>query len=198
MKKPAWNRRTKRVLLIGGLLLCGALLVAACQVQEVKISYPYICSNGTPADGQSLLPNVIRCASCDDLYRLVDQGCVANGYSCQNGTPRTGTPPGNANIELCVRCESGFKLEGARCIATTYTCTGGVPVSGSPPGNRDVERCARCTIAESYPDPATGFCATEFPYICTDGSPAPGMNGTPNTERCINCNSGYHPDGDRD
>ena len=126
------------------------------------------------------------------LFAACEAAPAATGpqYTCSTGTPETGGPDGTSDVELCTACESTYRLVGGNCnTRTIYTCTGGVAQTGMPAGNDNVESCASCTSGEM--PTSEGFCATMFPYVCTNGDPASGMDSAPNTQNCSACDIGY-------
>ena len=79
-------------------------------------TYPYICTNGTPASGTATAQNTQKCSQCDSTYKLVNNSCATRTvYTCANGTPASGTPAGNSDIEKCSSCTSPYKLVGDVC-----------------------------------------------------------------------------------
>ena len=75
---------------------------------------PYICENGTNISGLTT-DNEVGCQMCNDKYNPVGilgqagTDCVANTYTCINGTPDGGQPSVN-NIPLCESCIESFRL----------------------------------------------------------------------------------------
>ena len=71
----------------------------------------YICTNGTPASGNPAgNADVAQCSSCENTYKLVNNGCTPTAYICTNGTPASGNPAGNADVAQCQSCNGGYAL----------------------------------------------------------------------------------------
>ena len=86
-----------------------------------QATYPYVCPNGTPQDGQSLTENENRCGSCDAGYTLASEQCIGQTtypYVCQNGTPGGGLGP-TPNTTKCTACNEGYSLENMSCTVPT-------------------------------------------------------------------------------
>jgi len=150
----------------------------------------YTCLGGDPYPGSPAgNEDVERCVSCEsgkDPDPATEFCEIEFPYICVNGTPRAGILL-MPNTEQCVSCERGYKLVNTSCVPTIYTCANGDPKDGVPDGNDDVEFCVSCD-STLPPDPVTGICATEFPFICANGAPQSGMHNIPLEERCASCN----------
>ena len=61
------------------LTLCLIVTLSACGGDSSSKEYDYICSNGTPAEGQTSTQDTQKCASCETGYTLSSgESCVAD------------------------------------------------------------------------------------------------------------------------
>ena len=176
----------------------GALVVIISSVSLLG-GCEYTCAAGTASSNDfQLFDAPERCVACDDGYYLDNITCVANSYTCANGTAAAdGTAGGSDGDAICAICDDGYVLENAACRRARYTCTGGTEASGGPDsGNSDDELCAACY--DGYYQVIEICMANE--YMCEFGTQAAG--GTPTGDLninngdtfCTGCNPGYHLD----
>ena len=118
-------------------------------------------------------------------------------YTCSNGTAKTDTPAGNADIEGCSSCATGYKLGGPGgddCVATVYTCSNGTAKTGSTDTTADKVACQSCNngfkltgVAE-----ADGTACIETQYTCNNGTAKTGpTDTTADKVACQRCNNGF-------
>ena len=129
-------------------------------------------------------------------------------YTCDNGTARTGTPGGTADVVACQSCSTGFTLKGTpgadntTCVATQYTCENGTAKTGSTDTNADQVVCATCNPGFKRMAPNGGVigddgttCVEETTtarYTCANGTPVDGTpSGTADVVACQSCNPGF-------
>ena len=180
---------TKKLLLFFCFLL---LLTFSCKEEEKG---SFTCSNGKAIEGT---PNgkddVEKCDSCDATYHIEDGVCVANVYTCANGTERTEDRPEMHNQQYCESCEGEYTLNESTklCDGNSYTCENGTPEDGMPDMTEDKEDCAMCLGGFVLINDKTCE-AGEF--TCMNGKAKGGEpDGNANEERCISCNPGRYID----
>ena len=191
---PAFNSDTEKC------TSCSAGYTLASERCTVT-TYPYACTNGTPAGGTSTAQNTQKCQSCDTDYTLASERCTATTYpyTCTNGTPAGGTSTAQ-NTQKCQSCDTGYTLASERCTketATThnYICTNGIPAAGTTE-TANIENCTSCTDTNTHTltDQSSGrkVCIqTAYHYTCTNGTPAGGTSTAQNTQKCQSCDTGY-------
>ena len=134
--------RMRVVLLVVGIVILSA---KECEMGpggdgDKPVTFAYICTNGTKAEGTAEAENTEQCSACDANFELTsDKLCVteAFAYICTNGTAVDGTT-GTENTEKCSSCENGFKVH-----STTEQCVESVPP-------------AVVTLTASLPSPSVG------------------------------------------
>ena len=175
---------------IGGL----CVLLIACE----EIIPRFVCANGTPIrgtpDGNS---NVELCIACNDGYYEDNNTCIANTYTCANGTAHVNGTPGSTNgATFCNECASGYVLDtdDTMCREPRYTCSDGIAVDDPLAGDSDVERCFLCNDGH-YLDDTTCIANT---YTCANGTAhADGEPGSTNGAIfCARCDPRYTRDTD--
>ena len=115
-------------------------------------------------------------------------------YTCDNGTARTGTPGGTADVVACQTCSTGFTLKGTpgadntTCVEETttarYTCDNGIAKTGTPSGTADVVACQSCNPGFKLTAPSGGAIGENGTTCAEDTTPptfsaAPMVSGTP-------------------
>ena len=73
------------------------------------------------------------CSACDMGYRLVNDLCVANVCTCDNGTPATGTNCLEDGEPHCETCDSGWFInEANQCVdSISCSCPNGTAATGT-------------------------------------------------------------------
>ena len=177
----------------------GALVVIISSVSLLG-GCEYTCAAGTVSSNDfQLFDAPERCVACDDGYNLDNITCVANSYTCANGTAAAdGTAGGSDGDAICAICDDGYVLENNACRQAIYTCDGGTAVMDDNPdsGTDDVELCAACD--DGYYQVIEICMANE--YMCefgtkaADGTPTGDLNINNGDTFCTGCNPGYHLD----
>ena len=178
-------------------------------------AYPYICENGTAADPAATTTtttteNVSNCTECTGTHMILGEAGVEGStcaetvypYVCTNGTPAAATT-NMANVSNCTECTGtyvvvgGVGIEGSVC-AYPYICENGTaadPVATTTTEN--VSNCAACinddyTIMGGVAGTVGTTCVqTAFPYICENGTVAPGTTNMANVSNCTACAGTY-------
>ena len=138
----------KRAMLMRSLLLMVGIIILSAKECEMgpggdgdkPVTFAYICTNGTVADGTAEAKNTEQCTTCNTGFELTsDKQCVteAFAYICTNGTAVDGTT-GTENAEKCSSCENGFKVH-----SITEQCVESVPP-------------AVVTLTATLPSPSVG------------------------------------------
>ena len=138
------SQRKLSVLLVVGIVILSA---KDCDMKPMgpggdgdkPVTFDYICTNGTVADGTTGTENTEQCTACNTDFELTsDKECVTEpfAYICTNGTAVDGTT-GTENTEKCSACETGFKVH------STEQCVESVPP-------------AVVTLTASLPTPSVG------------------------------------------
>ena len=117
------SQRKLSVLLVAGIIILSA---KECEMGpggdgDKPVTFAYICTNGTIAEGTTGVENTEKCSACDADFGLNGANeCVATfAYICTNGTAVDGTTIVE-NTEQCSACDTGFGLNGANeCVDTT-------------------------------------------------------------------------------
>ena len=115
------------------LLVVGIIILSAkdCEMKPMgpggdgdkPVTFAYICTNGTKAEGTAEAENTEKCSTCETGFELTsDKECVTEAfdYICTNGTAVDGTT-GTENTEKCSSCNTGFKVH------STEQCVESVP-----------------------------------------------------------------------
>ena len=156
----------------------------------------YSCANGTPIDGEPVIDDEQRCASCDDEYHLDGIECVENAYTCANGDRAAGSP-NTHNLQQCTACDSGYELTAENlCVGSTdtmtmtttasHTCDNGTPRDGAPTeGDASCVACLEGYVLENN-------ACRQAVYTCANGIPTSGTPGAiADVVSCDQCDSGY-------
>ena len=115
------SQRKLSVLLVVGIVILSA---KECEMGpggdgDKPVTFDYICTNGTKAEGTAEAENTEQCTACNTGFELTsDSQCVVElfDYICTNGTVAEGTT-GTENTEKCSACASGFGLNAANaCV----------------------------------------------------------------------------------
>ena len=154
------------------LLVAGIVILSAKECEmgpggdgDKPVTFAYICTNGTKAEGMAEAENTEQCTACETGFELTsDKLCVteAFAYICTNGTAVDGTT-GTENTEKCSSCETGFKVH-----STTEQCVESVPP-------------AVVTLTASLPSPSVGTVKldwsepadTDFSHVLISWTPDP-------------------------
>ena len=178
----------------------GGALVVIISSASLLGGCEYTCAAGTASSNDfQLFDAPERCVACDDGYNLDNITCVANSYTCANGTAAAdGTAGGSDGDAICAICDDGYVLENNACRQAIYTCDGGTPVMDDNPdsGTDDVELCAACD--DGYYQVIEICMANE--YMCNfgtkaaDGTETGDLNINNGDTFCTACNPGYHLD----
>ena len=175
----------------------GALVVIISSVSLLG-GCEYTCAAGTASSNDfQLFDAPERCVACDDGYTLDNRTCVANSYTCANGTAAAdGTAGGSDGDAICAICDDGYVLENNACRRAIYTCDGGTAVTDDNPdsGTDDVEQCAECN--PGFVPVASNRTCRKAEFTCDNGIRAGGNPTTGNSDvpQCAECNPGYHRD----
>ena len=133
-------QRKLSVLLVVGIIILSAKECEMGPGGDKPVTFAYICTNGTKAEGTAEAENTEQCTACNTGFELTsDKQCVteAFAYICTNGTAVDGTT-GTENTEKCSSCNPGFKVH-----STTEQCVESVPP-------------AVVTLTASLPSPSVG------------------------------------------
>ena len=173
-------------------IVTGGALVVVISSASLLGGCEYTCAAGTASSNDfQLFDAPERCATCDDGYYLDNITCVANSYTCANGTAAAdGTAAGVVNGgELCARCDAGYVPENNACRRAIYTCYGGTAVMDDNPdsGHDDVEQCAECN--PGFVPVASNRTCRKAEFTCDNGTRAGGNPTTGNSDvpRCGSC-----------
>ena len=155
------------------------------------------CSNGT---AQTMIPASgagENCRSCNNGYHLDGQACVANTYTCANGTAADHATQGKNNgAEFCVACESGYEKVGNSCLINEASGT----INTVDVNACGITGCINCYTYEG--DDLCRTCGSGFVkvfstcrptvYLCPGGEPRSGNPpGNDDFEICESCNDDY-------
>ncbi len=196
---------------VAAVVTVGALVLAGCPEDGSSVvDLSYVCENGTAADGNGATAGISNCTECSDGYLVMgiagteESTCVATTfpYVCENGFASTATTD-RPDVSNCIGCESSYLLtgdsgaEGTTCTFTNlYICENGVAATTTVPvATDDVSNCISCI--ENYsvmgvPGAVGSTCIqTAFPYICEDGTVAPGTAATAGVSNCAECIDDY-------
>ena len=93
------------------------------------LSFPYVCTNGSPASGTSDTEGITRCESCDDGYtRSATFRCVLTAvdyaYICPGGTAESGSRSDTPDVTRCTGCDAGFVINGQVCNVSCSESSG--------------------------------------------------------------------------
>ena len=184
------SQRKLSVLLVVGIIILSA---KECEMKPVgpggdkPVTFDYICTNGTVADGTAKVKNTEKCSACDSGFELNSaKACVASvgtiAYICTNGIIAEGVAP-TASTEKCSACDAGFELNSANaCVASVgtivYICTNGIIAEGVAP-TASTEKCSACdagfeldpanTCVVDITAPAVVTLTTSLPSVGTVG-----------------------------
>ena len=157
----------------------------------------YSCANGTPIDGEPVIDDEQRCASCDDEYHLDGIECVENAYTCANGDAAIADADDDAidpltthNLQQCTACDSGYTLNNVTnlCDGSSYLCENGTPRDESPIEGESNARCVACLEGYVLENNA---CRPAV-YTCDNGTATSGTPGAiTDVVSCAQCDSGY-------
>ena len=101
------------------------VILAACpadvgRIVDSRVTYSYVCSNGTAPSGRTITEGTEQCVECNSGFAIENNLCVPDSgfaYICNNGISADGTTD-TANTERCRECDTGFELTAnARCNA---------------------------------------------------------------------------------
>ncbi|CAD7929685.1 unnamed protein product [Amoebophrya sp. A120] len=182
---------------------------------------PCVCENGTPfpygAWCNGVLPDVTRCASCNQGWHRQDDFDKPNWLSCQPntcvcedgdgasiGTPATGyfCPENGGNF--CSACVTGRHVHDTlgenflKCIWNECTCSNGDAATKAACTAHGLERCGVCHTGYVLDD---GLCGKEgYKCKCDTGTTVPkGDARCPSNGAvyCTACNNGYYLQGNQ-
>ena len=112
--------------------------------------HPYVCDNGTAAQGTTDTEGAQKCMSCATGYALQpDETCQNFPFTCPSGSPTAGTST-TQNFISCHSCDTNYELYTYDRNSNTacrrvypYICTNGTIASGTI-HIENTEKCSAC------------------------------------------------------
>ncbi len=200
----------KLLISVAAVVTVGALVLTGCPEDGGggggTTDYPYVCENGTAADGNSAAAGVSNCQECKTGFTafgtLGEEGSTcAYEYVCENGNKNTG-PAGARNTSNCDSCMSGFGIvgtagnPGSTCAFIAYTCENGTATTGNgaTPGLSSCDSCMPGFGIIGTAGQPGSMCGS-IAYTCENGTATAGNGATPGLSSCDSCNTHYRISG---